>query len=500
MNAPLPENSESLAKKLLVPFFISVLLGGFIFYGGDAYKVIGLEAVESFVIIFGYVIGIAEFFILAVLLQRIVQHVILDKLVAAALGAPAPRLLSQLANVIIFALAISAIFGLVFKKDLTVILTAFGGAGLVIGLALQKMISDLFSGLTINLDRSIKLGDYIYLTKLGEHTVEGEVKEISWRTLRLVDTNNNTFLIPNSQVSASPIINFSAPTEFFKLKIPVTLEVSVPVDRAMRILRNAAVEASPQFSPSNAPPPKVVVKAITLQGVEYSVEVFPTFKTRSLSQAVVQQQILRHLNCTGLTPARQKEDDYDFVNEQSFQRPSLGHLVNLLNTETLFQDLAENELQLLIESALIQQVPNNTLIVQGGEIATSFFLVIEGLVVSEEWRKKVGKKLADSALVLGPGSLINATAMIAGVSCETNIRSKSDVLLCEINQTSLEKLLQQNLTAGRYLSLRVAEQLNLEIADGKHSHYQQHGIQGVNALKAAVFKSLRRSYAHLNLT
>lgn len=495
MNAPLPENSESLAKKLLVPFFISVLLGGFIFYGGDAYKVIGLEAVESFVTIFGYVLGITEFFILAVLLQRIVQHVILDKLVAAALGAPAPRLLSQLANVIIFALAISAIFGLVFKKDLTVILTAFGGAGLVIGLALQKMISDLFSGLTINLDRSIKLGDYIYLTKLGEHTVEGEVKEISWRTLRLVDTNNNTFLIPNSQVSASPIINFSAPTEFFKLKIPVTLEVSVPVDRAMRILRNAAVEASPQFSPSNAPPPKVVVKAITLQGVEYSVEVFPTFKTRSLSQAVVQQQILRHLNCAGLTPARQ-----NFVSEQNLQRPDLTHLVNLLKAETLFQDLAENELQLLIESALMQQVPNNTLIVQGGEIATSFFLVIEGLVVSEEWRKKVGKKLADSALVLGPGSLINATAMIAGVSCETNICSKGDVLLCEINQASLEKLLQQNLTAGRYLSLRVAEQLNREIADGRHSHYQQHGIQGVNALKAAVFKSLRRSYAHLNLT
>jgi small-conductance mechanosensitive channel len=499
MNTPAPEHSESITKKLILPFIVSALLGGFIFYGGDAYKVIGLEAVESFVTIFGYVLGIAEFFILAILLQRIVQHVILDRLVAAALGAPAPRLLSQLANVIIYALAISAIMGLVFKKDLTVVLTAFGGAGLVIGLALQKMISDLFSGLTINLDRSIKLGDYIYLAKLGEHSVEGEVKEISWRTLRLVDTNNNTFLIPNSQVSAGTLINFSAPTEFFKVKIIVTLDVRVPVERALRILRTAALEASPQFSPANAPPPKVVVKAITLQGVEYSVEVFPTFKTRSLSQAAVQQQVLHHLHCAGLTPAREKMDDYRFIETQDFQRPSHSHLAKLLAKEPLFQDLTENDRQLLADFALMRQLPTNTLVVSGGEIASSLFLVVEGLLISEEWRKKIGKKTSDSAVVLGPGTVVNGAEMLAGSSCETVIRTKGDALLYEINYTTIEKLFRQNSVAGRYLSQRVAEKLSSEIAKGKHSYYQQNGINSVEQLKTMVYKNLRRSYAHLNL-
>lgn len=500
MNTPLPEHSDSLLKQLIVPLIISIILGCFIFYGGDAYKIIGLEAVENVVTIFGYILGIAEFLILAVLLQRIVQYVILDRLVAAALGAPAPRLLSQLANVIVYTLAISAIIGVVFKKDLTVILTAFGGAGLVIGLALQKMISDLFSGLTINLDRSIKLGDYIYLTKLGEHAIEGEVKEISWRTLRLVDTNNNTFLIPNSQVSSSTIINFSAPTEFFKIKIIITLDVAIPVERAFRILRTAAVEASPQFSPPNAPPPKVVVKAITLQGVEYSVEVFPTFKTRSLCQALIQQQVLRHLHCAGLSPARAKEDDYSFIEQQDFHAPTRLHIAELLKRVGLFKDLTDSELQLLADAVLMRELPHNALVAPGGEIATSMFLVVEGLVTTEEWRKKVGKKTTDSAIVLGPGSLINATEMFAGNSCDNVIRTKGDALLCEINFASIEKLLQQNPAIGRYLSQRVAEQLNREIAAGKHSYYQQNDIIGLEKLDAMVFKNLRRSYSHLRLT
>ncbi len=500
MNAPVSKQSESVGYKRLGPFLISVLLGGFIFYGSDAYKIIGLEAVENFVTVLGYVLGIAEFFILAVLLQRVVQYVILDKLVAAAVGAPAPHLLSQLANFIIYLMAISAIIGLVFKKDLTVVLTTFGGASIVIGLALQKMINDLFSGLTINLDRSIKLGDYIYLTKLGEHTIEGEVKEISWRTLRLVDTNNNTFLIPNSQVSSSTIINFSAPSEFFKVKILLTLDIAVPVDRAFRILRTAAVEASPQFSPANAPPPKVVVKAITLQGVEYSIEVFPTFKTRSLCQAVVHQQILRHLACAGLTSALNKEDNYSFVKEQNFQRPSLSQVAYLLGKVSLFQDFNPTQLQQLADTVLMRQLPDNNLVVQGGDIATSLFLVVEGLVTAEAWRKKVGKKSADSAVVLGPGSVVNGAAMLAGASCEWVIRTKGDVLLCEINHASFEKLLQQNLALGRYLSQRGAEQLSREIADGQHSYYSQNAVHSVEQLKAVVFKNLRRAYPHLKLT
>ncbi len=497
MNSLLPDTQESVLRKLLVPFILSVVLGSAIFYGGEAYQIMGLAALESTLVIFGYALGIAEFLVLAVLVQRIVQLLVLDRLVAKALGAPTPRLLSQMSSAIIYTLAIAAIVGVDFKKDLTVVLATFGGASIVIGLALQRMIQDLFAGLTINLDRSINIGDFISLSKTDK--VEGEVKEISWRTTQILDSNGNIIIVPNNLLSSNVITNFSAPAPFFELSIIVTLDIEIPVEKAVRILRTAAIQASPQFSPLEAPLPKVVVRAITLQGVEYSITVFPTFKTRTLSRDSVQQQILRHLNFAGLTPAREKQEQCDFQ-PNTGTHATTAHCAKLLGATKLFQDLAEPELQLLAGEMLVRQLPADTVLVQGGEIAGFMFLVIEGLVVAEEWRKKVGKKSPVVDAVLGPGSLVNSSAMLAGSSCDATIRTKSEVLLCEIDYTAIEKLLQQQPESGRYLSRRVAEQLSRDIVSAERSHYQQETSNDVEELSAMVFKNLRRSYAHLKLT
>ncbi|MFI3156059.1 MAG: mechanosensitive ion channel family protein [Methylococcaceae bacterium] len=497
MNTPLPEHPEQpVLRKLLVPFVLSVLLGGFIFYGSEAYQIMGLAALENTIVIFGYALGIAEFLVLAVLVQRIVQLVFLDRLIAKALGAPTPRLLSQMSSAIIYTLAIAAIVGVVFKKDLTVVLATFGGASIVIGLALQRMIQDLFAGLTINLDRSINIGDFISLNKTDK--VEGEVKEISWRTTQILDTNGNIIIVPNNLLSSTVITNFSAPVPFFESGIVVTLDIEIPVEKALRILRTAAIQASPQFSPLDAPLPKVVVRAITLQGVEYSITVFPTFKTRTLSRDSVQQQILRHLNFAGLAPAREKQEQCDFQSNTSTDATT-EHCAKLLGATKLFQDLAEPELQLLAGEILVRQLPADTVLVQGGEIADVMILVIEGLLVAEEWRKKVGKKFPVADVVLGPGCLVNSTSMLAGGSCDATIRTKSEVLLCEINYAVIEKLLRQKPESGHYLSRRVAEQLNRDMADGGRSYYQQNSPSDVEELTAMVFKNLRRSFAHLKL-
>ncbi len=496
MKTPLPDTSEPVLRKLLVPFVLSVLLGGFIFYGSEAYQIMGLAALENTIVIFGYALGIAEFLVLAVLVQRIVQLIFLDRLIARALGAPTPRLLSQMSSAIIYTLAVAAIVGVVFKKDLTVVLATFGGASIVIGLALQRMIQDLFAGLTINLDRSINIGDFISLSK--SDNVEGEVKEISWRTTQILNTKGNIVIVPNNLLSSNVITNFSAPALFFEIDVAVTLDIEIPVEKALRILHTAAIEASPQFSPPDAPPPKVSVQAITLQGVEYSVKVFPTFKTRTHSRDYVQRQILRHLNFAGLTPAREKSEQHDFQPNLNTHITS-EHYAKLLGATKLFQDLAEPELQRLADLALIRQLPADTVVIQGGEIADFMFLVIEGLLVAEEWRKKVGKKFPTADTVLGPGSLVNSTAMLAGGSCDATIRTKSEVLLCEINYAVIEKLLLQKPESGHYLSRRVAEQLSRDIAAGRQSYYQQNSGNDLDELTGMVFKNLRRSFAHLKL-
>ncbi|NJO18244.1 MAG: mechanosensitive ion channel [Thioploca sp.] len=492
-------NSEILFKKLLIPLVLSLILGVFILYGGEAYQSSGLAALKNIVTISGYVLGIAEFWVLAVLVQRIVQYVLLEKFIAAALDTQVPRLLIQLSSAIIYLLAIAAIVGVIFKQDLTFIIAASGAVSVVVGLSLKNLILDLFAGLAMNLDQTIKIGDCIRLHD-GGRSIEGEVQEISWRTTRILDSNGNIVVIPNSRVSSCTITNFSVPQPFFEDVVTVVLGIEVPVERAKRILQSAAIETSPHFSVSNAPKPSVSIKNITLQGVEYAVVIYPTFKTRFRGHHLVQQQILQHLHCAGLSSAIQKpvtvSAQWDFV------KPTINHLVMLLGTTELFQDLAEPELQLLATSASLRQLPTQVQVIQGGEIATAMFLVIEGILSAKNWRKKVGKNLSDEPKVLlSPGYLIGGNAMLAGDTYNFTIYTESEVLLCEIDQTVIEKLLTQQPESGRWLSRRVAIQLSQQIANGESSRYQSISSDNkIEDLAQEVFKNLQRSFAHLKLT
>jgi len=303
MTKALADAQESIFRRLLIPFVLSIILGSFIFYGNEAYQIMGLAALQNTIVIFGYALGIAEFLVLAVLVQRIVQLIILDRLITKALGAPVPRLLSQMSAVIIYTLAIAAIVGVVFKKDLTVVMATFGGASIVIGLALQGMIRDLFAGLTINLDRSINIGDFVCVNR--SQNIEGEVKEISWRTTQILDSKGNLIIVPNNQMSSSVVTNYSAPAPYFETEIVLTLDVSIPVERVLHILYVAASEAMPLFlQPTHRSQPYEYVplpyKVLNIRSF-----FFQRLKQRTRSRHFVQQQVLRHLHFAGLMPARE---------------------------------------------------------------------------------------------------------------------------------------------------------------------------------------------------
>lgn len=499
MTTPPASPQTRILAKLLVPFSLSILLGGFIFYGSEAYQVMGLAALESTLIVLGYALGITEFLVIATLVQRVVQLIILDRLIAKALGTPAPRLLSQLASFVIYSLTIAAIFGVLFKKDLTVVLATFGGFSIVVGLALRNMILDVFAGLTINLDRSVNIGDYISINpgRRGA-SVEGKVDEISWRTTRILSSDGNVIIVPNNQLSSSTLINYSRPADYFQLPIFVTLDSDVPTDQALRILLTAAVEASPKFSPAGAPSPAASIHAITLQGIDYRINVYPSFKTRSSARDWVQQRVLCHLGHSGLAPARVRQDVYD---AGSFATAEAGtvDLAAILGRQDVFRDLDRFSRQLLADAATRRQLPADTVLMEGGDIADTLFLVIEGLLTAREWRRKSGEASARPDKVLGPGTLINATAMLAGGTCDVTLRTRSPVLLYEIGWPALETLFQQRPEYAMCISRRVAEQLAGEIAEGDSRAYSRYGTGKAEALSALVFKNLQRSLAHIEL-
>ncbi|MGB4057489.1 MAG: mechanosensitive ion channel domain-containing protein, partial [Alphaproteobacteria bacterium] len=84
------------------------------------------------------------------------------------------------------------------------ILTVFSGAvGLGVGFGLQKVISNLFSGMLLLVDKSITPGDIIEL----ENGTFGWVNHMAARYTEVVTRNNKSYLIPNEDFITQRVIN-----------------------------------------------------------------------------------------------------------------------------------------------------------------------------------------------------------------------------------------------------------------------------------------------------
>ncbi|MBS1703096.1 MAG: mechanosensitive ion channel [Armatimonadetes bacterium] len=101
-----------------------------------------------------------------------------------------------------------------------------GGAvgGIVIGIALQDTLSNVFAGFFLNIDRPVKIGDFIRLDS-GQ---EGFVEEVGWRYTKIRLYANNLVIIPNNKLSQSTITNFNLPSG--PLSVYMTCGVSYDSD------------------------------------------------------------------------------------------------------------------------------------------------------------------------------------------------------------------------------------------------------------------------------
>jgi len=116
--------------------------------------------------------------------------------------------------------------------SITPFLTALGVGGLAVALALQDTLSNLFAGIHILVEKSIRVGDFIRL----ETGQEGYVEDITWRTTRIKMLHNNMVIIPNSKLSQSIVTNYHLPEKRLALTIPVSVSYSSDPEKIEHIL------------------------------------------------------------------------------------------------------------------------------------------------------------------------------------------------------------------------------------------------------------------------
>jgi small-conductance mechanosensitive channel len=148
---------------------------------------------------------------------------------------PSMRVLTgKLVRIGLFALAV--LIGLQSTGLNLTGLTVFSGAvGLGLGFGMQKVVSNLVSGVILLVDRSIKPGDVI---SLGE--TFGWISRLNARYASVVTRDGREFLIPNEDLVTNQVVNWSYSDKNVRLEVP--FGVSYASDP--HLVRRLAVEAA----------------------------------------------------------------------------------------------------------------------------------------------------------------------------------------------------------------------------------------------------------------
>jgi len=444
-------SARPIFRRLVAPLMLTALTGFIFFSAGSSYQTFGLAALESSREVISHALGITLFISFGVLLDRTVRHVILDGFVSSAMGTPVPGLLKQFSSIIIYLIISAIILSVVFKKDLTVLWAASGVAGIVLGLALQTLLQDIYSGLALNIDRPLKIGDSIQID-VGT-IVKGEVKEISWRTTHILDKTNNIVVLPNNKVAAATITNFSGARNHSVDFREVTIDVLIPHERVMRILTAAVIEACTLFAAEGDPAPYVLVWDISPHGIVYRVHYYVGMWQKDRAQSLVLECVLTHLRQGGLRPAMPKMEHLAMA-DHNWRGivPSPLETASVLAACPLLNGLTTEDLVLLATQSRIRLIQADHEIIHAGETGDSAFVLIEGLVSAIKQR---GRSPQTSEM-LKPGDSFGFETVLLGDAYPATIRSRTAIILCEMELAAFGALFSARFEAVNVLSRNLA--------------------------------------------
>ena len=116
--------------------------------------------------------------------------------------------------------------------EITPLLAGLGIAGLAIALALQPVLANIFSGVSMILDESIRVGDLVYL----DANAKGKIKKIGLRSTRINTFDNELIIVPNTKLAESLIQNIALPEPKTRAVVPFSVAYGTDISKVKKIV------------------------------------------------------------------------------------------------------------------------------------------------------------------------------------------------------------------------------------------------------------------------
>ena len=204
------------------------------------------------------------------------------------------KLLQDLLAGLVYLAAVFAIVSYVFDLPIQGLLATSGVVAIILGLALQSTLGDVFSGIVLSFSRPYRPGDWVSV----EGGTDGRVIELNWRATYLLTARRDLAIVPNSTIAKSKIVNVSSPSGLHGASVTVQVDAGTPPSRCSEILEHAIRNSILIVA---TPAPTVTIKTINATYTEFEIAFF----VEELASTVKAQNelfdfIYRHLSAAGI--------------------------------------------------------------------------------------------------------------------------------------------------------------------------------------------------------
>ncbi len=387
-------------------------------------------------------VGAALIFTTALFLWGLIDRFICGAWLAQRRNIHIPIILRQMAGVVVILATGASILKSGYHLELTGLLATSGIAAVILGFAMQDLLSNVIAGFSIHTTRAYRVGDWLLLGDKGERA---EVTEINWRSTRLVNSDQVSFELPNSEIVKNRIVNLNYPTPEHAIRLRIGLDYDVPPALAKQALLAATAHAQGIIK---APAPTVFLCEFGDHSIIYELRVWMRHAglysvacdevRTALWYELKRRDIRIPFPIRSLEVRKPNEPEY-FVNAKSRAAEIVaGKALNCLTTE---------EASTLVANGAIVLFGPNEALVTHGETGNSMFVILDGNV------QVVGKSNTGTQVVLaklGSGECFGEASLLTGEPRNATVRAETDTLVLKIRKKDISPLIEANpALAGR---------------------------------------------------
>jgi small-conductance mechanosensitive channel/CRP-like cAMP-binding protein len=341
------------------------------------------------------------------------------------------KLLQDLLAGLIYLVAVFAIIAYVFDLPIQGLLATSGAVAIILGLALQSTLGDVFSGIVLSFSRPYRPGDWISV----EGGTDGRVIEMNWRATHVLTGRRDLAIVPNSTIAKSKIVNVSSPSGIHGVTITVQLEAETSPSTGTEVLEHAILNCRLIVA---TPAPTVTVKSINATYTEFEI----TFFVEELASATRAQNqlfdlIFRHLAAAGIDLAAAQNQPDQTIADQASRKLITGP-ERLLELVTIFASLTRDERTAIAAKLKPKSYDEGETLVEPGTVLRSLFIVGSGILsfTREESEGEI------ELMRIGPGDHFGEIGMLTGSPATAKINALIPSTVYELAKDDLSPILE----------------------------------------------------------